>query len=57
MDVPELRDAIKQGAERLERIHRRARRLGEQNTKASLIEPRSTAWCFETRAWDALTSR
>jgi hypothetical protein len=47
VDVPELRDAIKQGAERLERIHRQSQRLGEQNTKASLIEP-----IIEALGWD-----
>jgi hypothetical protein len=47
VDVPELRDVIKQGAERLERIHRQSQRLGEQNTKASLIEP-----IIEALGWD-----
>lgn len=37
--MQELRDAIKQSVERLDRFRRHPRRLGEQNTKASLIEP------------------
>ncbi|MGN9806456.1 hypothetical protein [Micromonospora sp. L32] len=35
----ELHDAVKQCADLLERHRRRAQRIGEQNTKAGLIEP------------------
>lgn len=37
--MAELRDAIKQSVERLDRLRQHPRRLGEQNTKASFIEP------------------
>jgi predicted type IV restriction endonuclease len=46
-NVPELRDAIKHSVERLERLRRQSRRLGEQNTKASLIEP-----VIDALGWD-----
>ena len=43
----ELRDALKQCVERLDRSRRHPRRLGEQNTKASLIEP-----IIDALGWD-----
>ncbi|MDI6097229.1 hypothetical protein QLQ12_01220 [Actinoplanes sp. NEAU-A12] len=43
----ELRDVVKQCGERLERFRRSPRRLGEQNTKASLISP-----IIEALGWD-----
>ncbi|GAA0708064.1 hypothetical protein Drose_30830 [Dactylosporangium roseum] len=43
----ELRDGIKQSVERLERFRRHPQRLGEQNTKASLIEP-----IIDALGWD-----
>ncbi|GAA0431735.1 hypothetical protein Aca07nite_18590 [Actinoplanes capillaceus] len=43
----DLRDVVKQCAERLERFQRNPHRLGEQNTKASLISP-----IIEALGWD-----
>jgi hypothetical protein len=45
--VPELRDAIKRNIERLAKFRRHGQRLGEQNTKASLIEP-----IIDALGWD-----
>jgi len=45
--VLDLRDVVKQCAERLERFQRNPQRLGEQNTKASLISP-----IIEALGWD-----
>jgi hypothetical protein len=45
--VFDLRDVVKQCAERLERFQRNPHRLGEQNTKASLISP-----IIEALGWD-----
>jgi hypothetical protein len=45
--VLELRDVLKQCAERLDRFQRNPHRLGEQNTKASLISP-----IIEALGWD-----
>ncbi len=47
MKVLDLRDVVKQCAERLERFQRNPHRLGEQNTKASLISP-----IIEALGWD-----
>lgn len=43
----ELRDVVKQCGERLERFQKSPRRLGEQDTKASLISP-----IIEALGWD-----
>lgn len=43
----DLRDVVKQCAERLERFQRNPHRIGEQNTKASLISP-----IIEALGWD-----
>jgi Restriction Enzyme Adenine Methylase Associated len=45
--VPELRDAVKQCVERLERFQRHTQKLGEQNTKANLVEP-----IIDALGWD-----
>lgn len=45
--MPELRDAVKQCGERLERFQRHPQRLGEQNTKANLVEP-----IIDALGWD-----
>jgi hypothetical protein len=47
--VTELQDAVKQCVERLERYRRHAQRIGEQNTKAGLIEP-----IIDALGWDVL---
>lgn len=46
----DLRYVVKQCAERLERFQRNPHRLGEQNTKASLISP-----IIEALGWDRLS--
>ena len=50
--VKQLYDALKQCAERLDRYARHDRRIGEQNTKASLIEP-----VIGALGWDVTTRR
>ena len=47
--MDQLYDALKQCAERLDRYARHGRRIGEQNTKASLIEP-----VIGALGWDVL---
>jgi hypothetical protein len=47
--VTELQDAVKQCVVRLERYRRHAQRIGEQNTKAGLIEP-----VIDALGWDVL---
>lgn len=45
--MPELRDAVKQCVERLGRFRQSTQKLGEQNTKASLVEP-----IIDALGWD-----
>lgn len=45
--MPELRDAVKQCVERFERFRRSTQKVGEQNTKASLVEP-----IIDALGWD-----